>query len=186
MYVSEICAEGIFVAFPCWLKNVKSRSKIALFSNERHFAIWFPKKKTITFFWSKLSKLHKNYPILHVATTFSLKQGETRTSHGPIPHPLTCLLLSEIDLKLKFLISTQIIFHTSEFSGRSGSKLVDFGLMLNCFGPVRSGENIIGSVRGRGHKMYNFSVRSGSGQKITGQYGIGVPKTLPRRTLLVM
>ena len=25
---------------------------------------------------------------LHVATTFSLKQGETRTSHGPIPHPL--------------------------------------------------------------------------------------------------
>ena len=24
----------------------------------------------------------------HVAITFSLKQGETRTSHGPIPHPL--------------------------------------------------------------------------------------------------
>ena len=24
----------------------------------------------------------------HVATTLSLKQGETRTSHGPIPHPL--------------------------------------------------------------------------------------------------
>ena len=23
-----------------------------------------------------------------MATTFSLKQGETRTSHGPIPHPL--------------------------------------------------------------------------------------------------
>ena len=56
--------------------------------------------------------------------------------------------------------------------------------MLNCFGPVRSGENIIGSVRGRGNKIYYFSVRSGSGQKITGQYGIGVPKTLPRRTLL--
>ena len=28
-------------------------------------------------------------PILHVATTFSLKQGETRTSHGQIPHPLS-------------------------------------------------------------------------------------------------
>ena len=27
-------------------------------------------------------------PNLHVAPTFSLKQGETRTSHGPIPHPL--------------------------------------------------------------------------------------------------
>ena len=68
---------------------MKSGSKIALLSNERHFEIWFPKKKTITFFWSKLSKLHKKDPILHVATTFSLKQGETRTSHGPIPHPLT-------------------------------------------------------------------------------------------------
>ena len=31
MYVSEICAEGIFVTFPWWLKNVKNRSKIALF-----------------------------------------------------------------------------------------------------------------------------------------------------------
>ena len=67
MYVSEICAEGIFVTFPWWLKNVKSRSKIALFSNERHFEIWFPKKRTITFFWSKLSKLHKKGTILHVA-----------------------------------------------------------------------------------------------------------------------
>ena len=56
--------------------------------------------------------------------------------------------------------------------------------MLNCFGPVQSGENIIGSVRGRGHKIYYFSVRSGSGQKITGQYLFGVPKTLPRRTLV--
>ena len=93
-----------------------------------------------------------------------------------------CLLYSET--KLKSLISTENIFHTSEFSGRSGSKLVNFGLMLNCFGPVRSGENIIGSVRGRGHKIYYFSVRSGSGQNITGQYGVGVPKTLPRRTLV--
>ena len=32
--------------------------------------------------------IHKKDPILHVAPTFSLKQGETRTSHGPIPHPL--------------------------------------------------------------------------------------------------
>ena len=51
-----------------------------------------PKKRTITFFWSKLSKLHKKDPILQVATTFDLKQGETRTSHGPIPHPLTMFL----------------------------------------------------------------------------------------------
>ena len=39
--------------------------------------------------FSELSKLHKKDPIFHVATTFSLKQGETRTSHGPIPHPLS-------------------------------------------------------------------------------------------------
>ena len=44
-------------------------------------------KKTITFFWSKLSKLHKKDTILHVTTAFSLKQGET--SSEPIPHPLT-------------------------------------------------------------------------------------------------
>ena len=31
--------------------------------------------------------------ILHVATTFSLKKGETRTSHGPIPHPLKLELI---------------------------------------------------------------------------------------------
>ena len=88
VHVFEICAEGIFETFPWWLENVKSRSEIDLFSNERHFEIWFPKKRKITFFWSKLSKLRKKDPILHVATTFSLKQGETRTSTGPIPHPL--------------------------------------------------------------------------------------------------
>ena len=64
MHVSEICAEGIFVSFPWWLKKLKNRSKIALFSNERHFEIWFPKKKTITFFGRKLSKLHKKETIL--------------------------------------------------------------------------------------------------------------------------
>ena len=88
MYVFEICAEGIFVTFPWWLENVKSRSKITLVSNERHLETWYPKTRTITFFWSKLSKPHKKDLILHVATTFSLKLGETRTSHGPIPRPL--------------------------------------------------------------------------------------------------
>ena len=76
------------------------------------------------------------------------------------------------------LISTQNIFHTSEFLGRFGSKLLNFGLMLNCFGPVRSGENIIGSVRGRGHKIYYFSVRSGSGQKIMGAIPVRGAKNL--------
>ena len=48
----------------------------------------FQKKKTITFSWSKVSKLHKKDRISHVTTTFYLKQGETRTSSGPISHPL--------------------------------------------------------------------------------------------------
>ena len=53
----------------------------------------FQKKKTITFFCSKLSKLHKNGPSLHATTAFFLKQGETRTSSGPILHPLRMFFL---------------------------------------------------------------------------------------------
>ena len=88
MYVSEICAGEIFVTFPWWLENVKSRSKITLFSNERHFEMLFPKKKTITFFWSKLPKLHKKDPILHVATTFFLKkEGKQEQAMNPFHTP---------------------------------------------------------------------------------------------------
>ena len=91
MCVSEICAEGIFVTFPWWLKNVKRRSKIVVFSNERHFEIWFPKQKTITFFWSKFSKTHKKDPILHVTTTFSQNKGKQEQAvdpfHTPLVHP---------------------------------------------------------------------------------------------------
>ena len=47
----------------------------------------FQKKRTIMFFWSKLSNLHKKDPILHVATTFSLKQGETRQAMDPFHTP---------------------------------------------------------------------------------------------------
>ena len=36
----------------------------------------FQKKKTITFFWSKLSKPHKKTKFLHVTTTLSLKKGK--------------------------------------------------------------------------------------------------------------
>ena len=50
----------------------------------------FQKRKQLR----KLSKLHKKKdPILHVTTTFSLKQGETRTSSGPIPPPLSLVIL---------------------------------------------------------------------------------------------
>ena len=74
-----------FCNFPWWLKNVKNSP----FFKWAPFWNLIPKKKTLTSFWNKLPKLLKKDPILHVATLFSLKQGETRTSHGPIPHPLT-------------------------------------------------------------------------------------------------
>ena len=86
MYVLEICAEEIFVTFPWGLENVKSRSK----KNFKWAPFWnlISRKRTITYVWSKLSKLYKKDQILHVATIFSLKYGETRTRNGPIPHPL--------------------------------------------------------------------------------------------------
>ena len=48
----------------------------------------FQKRKTIMF--SEVNYLNdtKKIPILYVATTFSLKQGKIRTSHGPILHLL--------------------------------------------------------------------------------------------------
>ena len=49
----------------------------------------FQKKKIITFFRRKLSKLHITDIILNVTITFFLKQGQTRTISGPIWMPLT-------------------------------------------------------------------------------------------------
>ena len=60
-------------------------------------------------FGSKLSKLHKKDPILHVSTTYSLKQGETRTSDGPIPHPLITM-----KVYVNFIIVIKVSFHQHE------------------------------------------------------------------------
>ena len=48
----------------------------------------FQKRKQLRF--SEVDDLNyaKKDPILHVTTTFSLKQGETRTGSGPILPPL--------------------------------------------------------------------------------------------------
>ena len=48
----------------------------------------FEKRKQLRFTEVNYLNYTKKDPILHVATTFFRKQGETRTSHGPIPHPL--------------------------------------------------------------------------------------------------
>ena len=47
----------------------------------------FQKRKQLLFSEVNYLNYTKKDPILHVTTTFSLKQGETRTSSGPIPHP---------------------------------------------------------------------------------------------------
>ena len=49
----------------------------------------FQKRKQLLF--SEVNYLNdtKKDRTLHVATTFSLKQVETRTSSGPTPHPLS-------------------------------------------------------------------------------------------------
>ena len=53
----------------------------------------FQKRKQLRFSEVNYLNYTKKDPILHVATTVSLKQGETRTSHGSIPHhPLTLWL----------------------------------------------------------------------------------------------
>ena len=78
-----------FCNFSLVTKNVKYRSKIAPFSNERHFEIWFPKRKQLRFAEVNYLNYTKKDPILLVTTTFSLKQGETRTNSVPIPHPLS-------------------------------------------------------------------------------------------------
>ena len=56
----------------------------------------FQKKRTIKFFRSKLSKLHKKDPILHVATTFSLKQGGNKNKPWTHSTPLN-------DMEIDFL-----------------------------------------------------------------------------------
>ena len=58
--------------------------------------------------------------------------------------------------------------------------------MINCFSPVWSGQNIIGSVQDQAHTIYFFVVQSRSVQEVTGHYGVRVPKTLPCRTLVWM
>ena len=102
-YMSERCVEGIFVTFPWWLINVKSGSKIglALFSNEHHFEIWFSKKKTITFFWSKLSKLHKKRPNFACDNYIFPYQNKQCTHSKPLKGAICpfknpiCIVLSE-------------------------------------------------------------------------------------------
>ena len=53
----------------------------------------FQKRQQLRFSEVNYLNYNKKDPILHVATTLSLKLGETRTSHEPIPHPLRLLFI---------------------------------------------------------------------------------------------
>ena len=48
----------------------------------------FQKREQLRFSEVNYLNYTKKDPILYLVTPFPLKQGETRTSHGPIPHPL--------------------------------------------------------------------------------------------------
>ena len=48
----------------------------------------FQKRKQLRFSEVNYLNYTKKDPILHVTTTFTTKQGGTRTSSEPIPHPL--------------------------------------------------------------------------------------------------
>ena len=48
----------------------------------------FQKMKQLRFSEVNYLNYTRKDPILHVTTTVSLKQGETRTRSGPIAHPL--------------------------------------------------------------------------------------------------
>ena len=66
MYVSEIFCVFSFVTKQTW----KVGEKWPIFQMHTILKFDFQKKKTITYFRKKLSKLHKIDTILHVAITF--------------------------------------------------------------------------------------------------------------------
>ena len=53
----------------------------------------FQKRKQLCFSEVNYLNYTKKDPGLHVTTTVSLKQEETRTSSGPIPHPLSKIIM---------------------------------------------------------------------------------------------
>ena len=60
----------------------------------------FQKRKQLRFFRSKLSKLHKNDPHLHVANRFSLKKREPKQAMDPFHTPSTCKRVFQIKCSL--------------------------------------------------------------------------------------
>ena len=77
-----------FCNFSLVTKKCESRSKITLFSKERHFEIWFSKRKQLRFSEVNYLNYTKKTQFLHVTSTFYLKQGvnknKQRTHSTPV------------------------------------------------------------------------------------------------------
>ena len=80
-----------FCNFPWWLKMWKVGQNSPFFKWAPFWNLVSKKRKQLHFSEINYLNYTKKDPILHVTTTFSLKQGETRTSSGPIPHLLTVM-----------------------------------------------------------------------------------------------
>ena len=83
---------------------MKSRPKIAFFSMSAVLKILFSKRKQLRFSEINYLNYTKKDPILHATTTVSLKQGETRTSSGSIPHLLRGLTRRTLALIVERII----------------------------------------------------------------------------------
>ena len=72
------------------------------------------KKRKLHFSEVNYLKLHKKDPILHVTTTFSLKQGETRTSSEPICETHKLKKPVKLILWAKYLVLIKINYRSAQ------------------------------------------------------------------------
>ena len=84
---------------------------------------------------------------MHVATTFSLKQGERRTSHGPIPHPLNSMPLTVDNVIVKRIAAIKLYPATKE-------RITLIKLLMS----INSLLDSTNLAVGRGDKLENFDL----------------------------
>ena len=128
MYVCEwdMCWRN-FCNFPLVSKICEKYVKNSPFCNERHFEIWFPKKKTITFSEVNYLNYTKRPNFAGDNYIFPKTRGK-RTNSVPIPHPLTyrrlMWCLGFYPLLSRECQYDRVSFKTYDFYGNSGLKLI--------------------------------------------------------------
>ena len=90
----------------------------------------FQKGKQLRFSEVNYLTYTKKDPIFHVTTKFSLKQGETRTSSIPIPHPLSTLKKQVFSCLSSIVLPTWCIL-TIAFTNVSFMKFLAYALFLD-------------------------------------------------------